>query len=172
MFHFQVSFSSFCFQTHFAFTFHLFFISFICVFHGNYIYLFIYFSCIFHARVKINHCAPSISAALICPVSYEDPFEVWPRIQTDILDRLPLDSVQYRNPISSTVTTIGKLPIRFLSSSNSIFKDSEHPFRWFLSAYAHIYFLQAETADSYKAVKQTLKQWVETHNTGIKRYVY
>ena len=109
------------------------------------------------------------AAQLICPIGFDDPFNTWQAVQPQVTDRLPLRDVTFKNPISGNYTTIGRLPIRFLPSSASIFRETDHPFRWFLAPYVHIYFVTAETSDSYKQVKASIKQWVDAH-TSLRRY--
>lgn len=105
---------------------------------------------------------------LICPIGFDDPTNIWPNIQNQILERLPLRDVTWKSPISSTYTTISKLPVRFLPSSTALFRDTDHPFKWFLGPYVHVYFVSSESSENYKLVKPYIRQWLESH-TGLKR---
>ena len=110
-------------------------------------------------------------AQLICPISYHDPTGlVWGILQQNILDRLPLRDVSWKSSgtISSSQTAVDKLPLRFMPSTASLFKDTDHPFRWFLAPYANIYFVNVDNLEAYKDTKATLKKWVETM-VGLKR---
>ncbi|RYG64266.1 hypothetical protein EON64_14340, partial [archaeon] len=71
----------------------------------------------------------------------------------------------WKSPISSSYITINSLPLRFLPSSASLFKDTEHAFRWLLAPYVHMYILVAETMEAYKTAKVSLKKWVDSKNT-------
>ena len=56
-----------------------------------------------------------------------------------------------------------------MPSTASLFKDTDHPFRWFLAPYGNIYFISADTLEAYKDAKPAIKKWVETV-VGLKRY--
>ena len=117
------------------------------------------------------HDLSPILAQLICPVSYHDPTGlVWGILQQNILDRLPLRDVSWKSSgtISSSQTAVDNLPLRFMPSTASLFKDTDHPFRWFLAPYANIYFVNVDNLEAYKDTKATLKKWVETM-VGLKR---
>jgi len=43
----------------------------------------------------------------------------------------------------------------------NLFKDTDHPFRWFLAPYAEIYLIRAESLDIYKSMKPAIKAWVD-----------
>lgn len=103
-------------------------------------------------------------AQLICPISYDDPDDQWKRLEPLLNEKLPLRDVSWKSPISSTFITINKLPLRFLPSSSSLFKDTDHSFRWFLSPYVYVYILVAESMDSYKVLKPNLKKWIDARN--------
>lgn len=107
-------------------------------------------------------------AQLICPVSYEDPNEIWTKLQTILLDRLPLREVTWKSPISSSYITIDKLPLRCLPASANLFKDTDHAFRWFLAPYVNFYLLHAESLDQYRNAKASIKKWVDQYN-GTKK---
>ena len=64
---------------------------------------------------------------------------------------------------------VEKLPLRFMPSTASLFKDTDHPFRWFLAPYGNIYFISADTLEAYKDARPAIKKWVETV-VGLKRY--
>lgn len=55
-----------------------------------------------------------------------------------------------------------------MPSNATIFKDVDHPFRWFLAPYIQIYVVSCENTDAYKALKVKLRQWVESR-MGTKR---
>jgi len=105
-------------------------------------------------------------AQLICPISYDDPDDQWKKLEPLLTERLPLRDVSWKSPISSSFVTISKLPLRFLPSSSSLFKDTDHSFRWFLSPYVYVYILVAETLEAYKVVKVGLKKWVDARNNA------
>lgn len=107
-------------------------------------------------------------AQLVCPVSYCDRHNIWSIVQKDLCEKLPLREVTWKSSVSSTYTTIDKLPLRFLEEKANLFKDTDHSFRWFLAAYVNIYFLTAETLDAYKLAKADIKKWVEAHG-GIRK---
>jgi hypothetical protein len=111
-------------------------------------------------------------AQLICPISYDDGQNIWinQQLAKAIQDHLPLTDVTWKNPASNSFVNISKLPLRFMPSSSSLFKDTNHPFRWFLAPYSHIYFIKAETIDLYKSLKPALRQWVDSFS-GPKRYL-
>lgn len=81
---------------------------------------------------------------------------------------MPLRDVTWKNPVTSTYITISRLPLKFLPSAANLFKDTDHPFRWFLAPYVHIYIVTSETLEAYKVAKAIIKQWVE-FQSGIKR---
>jgi hypothetical protein len=103
-------------------------------------------------------------AQLVCPISYEDPAGKWDLIQPVLQKELPLCDVTWKSPISSSFITIDSLPLRFLPSSATLFKDTEHAFRWLLAPYAQVYILVAETIDIYKVEKANVRKWVDTRN--------
>jgi hypothetical protein len=55
-----------------------------------------------------------------------------------------------------------------MPANATIFKDVDHPFRWFLAPYIQIMIVSCETTDAYKALKVKLRQWVEGR-MGTKR---
>ena len=107
---------------------------------------------------------------LICPISFDDPSGIWNLIDREIVELLPLRDVTWKNPISSSLITIPQLPLRFMASTATLFKDSDHPFRWFLAPYVHLYIVSAENLDAYKSIRSGIKAWVDSHS-GIKRCV-
>lgn len=107
-------------------------------------------------------------AQLICPVSYEDPFEMWVKLEKEITTRFPLRDVHWRSPISNTTIVIDRLPLRSLPISASLFKDTDHPFRWFLAPYIYLHIVVCESLDAYKTTKSNMRKWVEAHS-GLKR---
>jgi hypothetical protein len=115
--------------------------------------------CLFSVYISSN------KAQLTCPISYEDPDNNWSKIEGYINEKLPLKDISWKNPLSSSFITINQLPLRFLPSNASLFKDTEHSFRWFLCSYVNIYVLVAESLDSYKVLKPSVKKWVEQQNT-------
>ena len=126
------------------------------------------------ASLTLMHLPHDLSltlAQLICPISYHDPTGlVWGILQQNILDRLPLRDVSWKSSgtISSSQTAVDKLPLRFMPSTASLFKDTDHPFRWFLAPYANIYFVNVDSLEAYKETKLTVKKWVDTM-VGMKR---
>ena len=48
-----------------------------------------------------------------------------------------------------------------MPSSANLFKDTNHPFRWFLAPYVYLYVLSVGDMAAYKAAKPSLKAWVE-----------
>lgn len=112
------------------------------------------------------------TAQLICPISYHDPSGiVWSKLQQRIQERLPLRDVSWKGTGSTSISqgTVHRLPLRFMPSTASLFKDTDHPFRWFLAPYGNIYFVNADTLEAYKDAKPAIKKWVETV-LGLKRY--
>lgn len=104
----------------------------------------------------------------MCPVAYEDPSNVWNLIEKDLTAKFPLRDVTWKSSISSSQITIDKLPLRCMPSTATLFKDTDHPFRWFLAPYVYIYILVSENMDSYKSVKSKLRAWVESLS-GLRR---
>ena len=107
-------------------------------------------------------------AQLLCPISYEDPSDMWNLLEKEITGRFPLRDVSWRSLISNTSITIDRLPLRCLPITASLFKDTDHPFRWFLAPYIYLQIFVCETLDAYKTSKTKLKHWVELHS-GLKR---
>ena len=97
---------------------------------------------------------------LICPISYDDPFNIWSLIEGGIVSCSPLRDVTWRSQFSSSMITIANLPIKFLPSNSSLFNNADHPFRWFLAPYVHIYIVVSETLENYKSQKPTIKKWI------------
>ena len=113
----------------------------------------------------------SNTAHLVCPISYDDPAKLWTSfIHKELMDRLPLEDVTWKSPISTAFITIPELPLRFLSSTANLFVDTNHKFRWFLAPYVHVYVISAETLDSYRHCKPSIRQWVDAHS-GVNRCV-
>lgn len=81
-----------------------------------------------------------------------------------LVNELPLRDVTWKSPISASFITIDKLPLRFLPSSASLFKETEHAFRWLLAPYVQLYLLVSESLDAYKTAKVNLKKWVDLRN--------
>lgn len=114
----------------------------------------------------------SFTAQLICPISYHDPSGiVWSKLQQRIQERLPLRDVSWKGTGNTSISqgTVHRLPLRFMPSTASLFKDTDHPFRWFLAPYGNIYFVNVDTLEAYKDAKPAIKKWVETV-LGLKRY--
>eukprot|EP00981_Chlorochromonas_danica_P003729 scaffold686_cov177-Ochromonas_danica.AAC.13 len=86
-------------------------------------------------------------------------------VQPVLVNELPLRDVTWKSPISASFITIDKLPLRFLPSSASLFKETEHAFRWLLAPYVQLYLLVSESLDAYKTAKANLKKWVDLRNT-------
>ena len=97
---------------------------------------------------------------LICPIAYEDPSNIWPLVEEGMVSLNPLRDVTWKSQLSSSLITINKLPIKFLSSNAGLFKDSDHPFRWFLAPYIHIHIVVSETLENYKSQKSAIRRWV------------
>ena len=108
---------------------------------------------------------PSMSedTQLICSLSIEDPYNIWKsQIESTTSDKLPLQNITIKNPRSNVFITISKFPIRFIPSSSSLFKDTNHPFRWFLAPYVNIYICRCDSYDAYnKTIKAMLHDWLE-----------
>jgi len=105
----------------------------------------------------------------VCPISYEDPSGVWEKLQSDVIERLPLRSVTWKDPVSSSFVVIDKLPLRLLPATSSLFRDTNNAFRWFLAPYVHLYIVTSESLVDYKAHKPALKKWVDLYNSGSNR---
>jgi len=98
---------------------------------------------------------------LICPISYDDPSGLW-GIFGEILSRhLPLRDVFVKSPVTGSKVCVPSLPLRFMPSSANLFKDTNHPFRWFLAPYVSVYVLSVSDVSAYKAVKPAIKAWVD-----------
>jgi hypothetical protein len=89
-------------------------------------------------------------------------------LEVNLSSRFPLKDVACKNPINGSQIIIEKLPIRSMPANSAIFKDVDHPFRWFLAPYIQIYLVSCESTDAYKALKAKLRQWVEAR-MGMKR---
>jgi hypothetical protein len=109
---------------------------------------------------------------LICPISFHDPSgNIWSSMQQGILDRLPLCDVLCKSTSTislSQAVAVARLPLRFMPSTASLFKDTDHPFRWFLAPYTNIYFVQVNSMEAYKESKAGIRKWIETV-VGLKR---
>lgn len=112
----------------------------------------------------------NILAQLICPISYEDNYNAWGIIEQEIQENLPLKDVSWKSHVSSNPVSVSSLPLRFLPSSATLFKDTDHPFRWFLAPYVSIYVISGETMDAYKTSRPKIKSWIDAF-IGLKRYV-
>lgn len=108
-------------------------------------------------------------AQLICPLAYEDPYGAWDHLNKELSPHFPLCDITWKSPQGSTIqVTCEKLSVRCIPSGANLFKDTDHPFRWFLAPYVNIYIFVCDTADSYKNRKTKLKQWIDAL-TGPKR---
>lgn len=105
-------------------------------------------------------------AELICPISFYDPHGAWIKISKFVQDELPLRDVTWKSSLSSSYICIDRFPLRFLPSTANQFKDSDHPFRWFLAPYVNIYVLCAESMSIYKDKKAEVKKWIDTENAS------
>lgn len=85
-----------------------------------------------------------------------------------MLQQLPLRDVTWKSHLSSSFISINKLPLRLMPASANLFKDADHPFRWFLAPYVNIFVAVAETMEQYRILKPKLKSWLEMI-TGSKR---
>jgi hypothetical protein len=119
-------------------------------------------------RVVLIYFPPSLMILaleqLTCPISFEDPDGVWVNFEKPLKERLPIREVSWKSPFSSSSITVPQLPLRFMPSNASLFKDTEHSFRWFLCSYVNLYFVVAESLDGYKTIKTNVKKWVEQQN--------
>lgn len=115
--------------------------------------------------MRNDHIYLNLLAQLTCPISFEDPNDLWKDLQDALNEELPLRDVTWKSPMSSTFITISTLPLRFLPSSANLFKETDHAYRWFLAPYVQLYLLGAESLDSYRAVKPSLKKWVDQKNS-------
>ena len=103
---------------------------------------------------------------MLVPLSYDDPFGIWPAVLECVAPSLPLTDVVCKSPTSGTLITIPSLPIRFMPSNAGLFKDTDHPFRWFLAPYVDLYLVRAENLDVYKTIKPAIKAWVDARTAG------
>jgi len=103
---------------------------------------------------------------MLVPLAYDDPFGVWPAVLEYVTPNLPLKDVVCKSPTSGTLITIPSLPIRFMPSNAGLFKDTDHPFRWFLAPYVDLYLVRAENLDVYKTIKPAIKAWVDARTAG------
>ena len=106
---------------------------------------------------------------LICPLAYEDPHAVWDQLNKEISPFLPLSDITWKSPQAMTAqVTIDKLSVRCIPSAANLFKDTDHPFRWFLAPYVNIYLFVCDSPENFKSRKNKLKQWMDGL-TGPKR---
>lgn len=96
-------------------------------------------------------------------MAYEDPHGAWDLLNKELSPHFPLFDITWKSPQGSTIqVTIDKLSVRCIPSGANLFKDTDHPFRWFLAPYVNIYLFVCDSADSYKSHKTKLKQWIDT----------
>ncbi len=107
-------------------------------------------------------------AHLICPIAYSDPDNIYNLIESELTSRIPLKNIIWKNPVSSVSTTLPSLPIRFMEASHSLFKDIDHPFRWFLAPYVNLFLVGIQSLDAIKTLRSTLRTWVDSHS-GVNR---
>jgi hypothetical protein len=100
---------------------------------------------------------------LLCPIGFDDPMQLWQFIEKDIQDKLPLRDITCKHHITSSLITIPQLPLRFMPSTSNLFKDSDHPYRWFLAPYVNIYIVSIESMNAYKQTKNQIKIWIDMH---------
>jgi hypothetical protein len=105
-----------------------------------------------------------IIVQLICPLGYEDPSNAWTSLEKDLLPLLPLDKISFKNPLNQSDVKVDSLPLRCMQMSSNLFKDTDHPFRWFLAPYVDIFLLICETVEAYKLTKPKLKSWIASQN--------
>lgn len=104
-------------------------------------------------------------AQLICPLGYEDPSNTWSIIDKDLNSKFPIENVSFKSQSNQEDVKITSLPLRCMPMSANLFKDTHHPFRWFLAPYVHFYILVCEGLDAYKITKPKVKAWIESQNT-------
>ena len=107
-------------------------------------------------------------AHLICPIAYSDPDNIFSLIDSELTSRIPLKNIIWKNPLSSVSTTLPSLPIRFMEAGHSLFKDIDHPFRWFLAPYVNLFLVGVQSLDALKTLRSTLRTWVDSHS-GVNR---
>jgi hypothetical protein len=101
-------------------------------------------------------------AQLICPLAYEDPYGVWEHLNKELSPHFPLNNITWKSPQGTTIqVTIEKLSVRCIPSGANLFKDTDHPFRWFLAPYVNLYIFVCDTVESFKNRKNKLKQWID-----------
>ena len=105
---------------------------------------------------------PKEDAQLICPISYDDPHDLWITLGAQLAVHLPLKDLVVKSPMTNHNVTIHSLPLRFMPASASLFKDTNHPFRWFLAPYVCMYVLHAPDMASYRSSRSILKTWIES----------
>ena len=76
---------------------------------------------------------PKEDAQLIAPISYDDPSSLWGVLGDHLRMQLPLRDLVVKSPLTGHSVTIASLPLRFMPASAPLFKDTNHPFRWFLA---------------------------------------
>ena len=103
---------------------------------------------------------------MLCPLAYDDPSGVWPSVLEYITPSLPLRDVVCKSPTSGASISLALLPLRFMPSTANLFKDTDHPFRWFLAPYVELYLVRAETLDNYKSIKPSIKAWVDARTSA------
>ena len=83
-------------------------------------------------------------AQLVCSIGYEDPSTMWKLLENDLIARFPLEKLCWKHPITQLEVNIDSLPLRCMPLTSTLFKDTDHSFRWFLAPYVHIYILVCE----------------------------
>jgi len=90
-------------------------------------------------------------------------------VEAELLSNVPLRDIKWKSSVSSSPVSISQLPLRFLPATASLFKDTDHPFRWFLAPYVNMYLISGvESLEAYRAIKPKLKSWVDSFN-GVRR---
>lgn len=122
------------------------------------IYVYVLYICFFNV-----FCINLFTAQLVCPLAYDDPYNAWDRLSKELLPLFPLRDITWKSPLSSSSQiTIDKLSVRCIPTSASLFKDTDHPFRWFLAPYVNIYIFVCDSTDVYKSRKNKLRQWIDS----------
>ena len=109
---------------------------------------------------------------LCCSVSYHEigTGTSWSLIKKPMMEQLPLQNVSWTSPSSTETMSVQKLDIRFTRDSPELFRDSDHPFRWFIAPFCSICFVSALNLETYKQeCRPAIRRWIETSFAPHKR---
>ena len=107
---------------------------------------------------------------LCCSVSYHEiGTATWSLLKKPLFEQLPLHNVSWVSP-SSAAALVQKLDIRFTRDSPELFRDSDHPFRWFMAPFCSVCFVSTLNLETYKQeCRPAIRNWIETSFAPHKR---